>query len=337
MMKKFFLVKVFLCIFVLINAGGAWAQADKSTDITTNAAGVDEVLVVGVQPGPSLWKIYKDDHVLWILGTHKPLPKLMQWHSAQVEAAIAQSQVYIAPPAVKVKLSTLQIVSILPSAMGVKNNPNGEKLSDVLSPDTYLRWQLLKKKYIGKANDIEKYRPFFAAKELLDKALEKENLTSDTNILFAVNQLAQQHQLRIVTPTEIKTLESPRKFLKQFKRNSLNDTECFERTLVRLESELNDVRIHANAWAMGDLTALKNVAYPDQTAICYSAVFNSSIMEGEHIRDIPQQALQVWLAEAEKSIAENASTFAALPINQLQHPEGFLAAFRARGYEVVEP
>jgi hypothetical protein len=36
-----------------------------------------EVLVIGEQPGPALWKVSTDDHVLWIMGTYSPLPKQM--------------------------------------------------------------------------------------------------------------------------------------------------------------------------------------------------------------------------------------------------------------------
>lgn len=319
------LVVMPLCVY----AQNEQAKSDDSS--------IEEVLVVGAQLGPGLWKVSKGNHLLWILGTHEPLPKFMQWHSAQVESAIAQSQAYIAPPDVKVKLSTLQIVSILPSAIGIKNNPDGEKLNDVLSPELYARWLILKEKYIGKNKSIEKERPIFAAKELYDKALGKENLTSDTNIRYSVNQLVKQYKLRVVTPTETITLESPRKLVKQFKKTPLNDADCMEGIITTLESDLNNMRINANAWARGDLNTLKKLPYFNQAANCDNAMLNSSFMNEENLGNIPQQALNVWVAEAEKLLEENTSTFAVLPIGQLYHPEGFLAALRAKGYEIVEP
>ena len=58
-----------------------------------------ETLVVhGVQPGPGLWKVSKDDHVLWILGTASPLPDRIQWQSGEVEAIVARSQQVLLPP-----------------------------------------------------------------------------------------------------------------------------------------------------------------------------------------------------------------------------------------------
>ena len=55
------------------------------------AARLEEVLVVGEHPGPGLWKVSKRSHVLFVLGTHAPLPKDLVWRSKEVEAAIARS------------------------------------------------------------------------------------------------------------------------------------------------------------------------------------------------------------------------------------------------------
>jgi hypothetical protein len=43
------------------------------------------------------------------------------------------------------------------------------------------------------------------------------------------------------------------------------------------------------------------------------------------------------VVEAERALRENASTLAVAPIPELFADNGYLAALRARGYEVVEP
>jgi hypothetical protein len=57
-----------------------------------------EVLVVGKQPGPGLWRISKGDHDLWIFATLAPLPKQMIWDTADIEKHVGQSQAVLAPP-----------------------------------------------------------------------------------------------------------------------------------------------------------------------------------------------------------------------------------------------
>jgi hypothetical protein len=44
-----------------------------------------------------------------------------------------------------------------------------------------------------------------------------------------------------------------------------------------------------------------------------------------------------WLEVAEKAIADNVSTVAVLSMTELLKPDGWLAIFRARGYEIIEP
>ncbi|HJU09142.1 MAG TPA: TraB/GumN family protein, partial [Rhodanobacteraceae bacterium] len=60
---------------------GALAQtvspAAPSSSITT----LETVSVTGVLPGPGLWKVSRDGHVLWVLGVIPSLPAHMQWRS----------------------------------------------------------------------------------------------------------------------------------------------------------------------------------------------------------------------------------------------------------------
>jgi hypothetical protein len=44
-----------------------------------------------------------------------------------------------------------------------------------------------------------------------------------------------------------------------------------------------------------------------------------------------------WLGEAERALRNNRSTMAVVLMSELFAPNGYLAALRARGYEVVEP
>jgi len=44
-----------------------------------------------------------------------------------------------------------------------------------------------------------------------------------------------------------------------------------------------------------------------------------------------------WLKAAEKSLAENASTFALLRMKDIVDPNGYLADLKAKGYTVESP
>ena len=82
-----------LCVAAPVWSQSAPAPAATSTAPSpANAVKLETVSVTGVQPGPGLWKVSKDNHVMWVLGTLTPLPRRMEWQSKQVEQVIAQSQ-----------------------------------------------------------------------------------------------------------------------------------------------------------------------------------------------------------------------------------------------------
>lgn len=298
---------------------------------------VEEVLVVGEQPGPGLWRVYKDDHVLWILGTITPLPKNIQWHSKQVETAVADSQEFLREPGVKLQVGFWSKVSLLPSLIGVKNNPDGKKLVDVLPENLYTRWLLLKEKYIGEDKDIEKNRPIFAATELFKKSIDKSGMAPADSIRWAVEAIVRDKKIKTTRPMVDHELKNARSVVKKFKKSSLDDTECFAKTLDRLETDLGAMRLRANAWARGDLETLHNLPYHNEREDCESAVLNSELAQDQGVQNIKQLLKQEWLAAAEAALATNESTFSMLPMAELYKTDGYLAALAAKGYVVERP
>src|SRR5262249_23109225 len=143
------------------------APAHAAADDAGSASGTIEVVTVsGEQPGPGLWKISKNGHVIWVLGALQPLPKQMSWRSRSVEAVLAESQALLIFPKVDPGIGFFRGMTLLPSMLGARKNPNGAKLQEVLPPDLYARWLVLKARYIGRDEGIEQWRPIFAAGEL---------------------------------------------------------------------------------------------------------------------------------------------------------------------------
>lgn len=295
---------------------------------------IDEVLVIGEQPGPGLWLVYKGDHVLRVLGTISPIPKNMQWHSKQVEAALAESQEFITPPGVKVDIGFWGKVGLLPSLIGIKNNPDSKKLEDVLAPELYGRWVLLKDKYIGKDQDIEKQRPIFAASTLFKKSIEKSDLVSNERVRWALENVVRDNKIKTTRLRVMHELQSPRAAIKKFKKSTLDDVQCFAKTLDRLESDLDAMRARANAWSVGDINALRNLPYVDNRAACEDAILNSELAQDQGLQDIKTTLKNSWLEAAETALANNTYTFASLPMEELLRPDGYLAALAAKGYKV---
>jgi uncharacterized protein YbaP (TraB family) len=304
-------------------------------------APVEEVLVTGEQPGPGLWQVRRaddsDGHVLWILGSYAPLPKDMKWRSKELDGVIAASQELIAPPSVDAKVGALGGITLLPTLIGVRNNPDGRRLSDVVPPDLYARWLPLKERYLARNNDVERWRPIFAAQKLYFAALRESGLEPYGVVWPVVEKRARKARLPITEPKVKVKLEKPREAIREFKQAPLSDLECFAKTIERLESDVDLMRVRANAWATGDVATLRRLAPVDQASACIAVVMNSSLVQERGLADLPERFTEAWLEAADEALARNPSTLAVLSLERILAADGFLARLKARGYVVQDP
>jgi uncharacterized protein YbaP (TraB family) len=309
-------------------------SAQESAELPT-------VVVTGEQPGPGLWKVTSGDHVLWILGTLSPLPKDMHWQSKDIEQTIASSQAVLDPPRVKMDADVgfFGKLALLPALVGVRDNPDHRTLSDVLPPDLYARWTELKTKYFGagRARNLETWRPIFAAIELWNQAIRKAGLTRSDIAGDVVRNAAKQAKLEPIAPAYTVKVEDPRAAVKEFKKGSMDDLDCFRKTLDRIDRDIDAMAVRANAWATGDVDALRRLPDTDQREACIEAVANSDLAKERGISDLPDRVENAWLDAASASLAKNAVTFARLPIMDLLAPDGYVTKLRARGYKVEAP
>ncbi|MGN6151426.1 MAG: TraB/GumN family protein [Lysobacteraceae bacterium] len=309
------------------------------TAVPAGTQDLDAIVVTGRQPGPGLWKVSKGDHVLWILGVEGPLPKRMEWDSANVERRIAASQEVLAAPsaALDADVGFFRGLTLLPSLLRVRKNPDGKLLRDLVPPAQYARWEVLKARYIGSDQDVEAWRPLFAALQLYRKAIDRVGLTEDPVVTDAVRKAARRSGVPITDPKVTVRVADPKNALKSFAGESLDDTACFAKTLERIDVDLGAMVERANAWAQGDTETLRAKQGPSQWRACGDAITSNAVARRLGLADIEARVQASWMAAAEKALDRNASTFATLPTRQLFSADGYLAKLAARGYAIEEP
>ena len=300
---------------------------------------MEAMVVTGAQPGPGMWKVSKGDNIMWIMATQSPLPKKMEWVSKDVEKKIAKSDEILFETSVSVKTDRGMFGNMLliPSLFGARKNPNDAELKDVLSPELYQRWTVLKAKYIGRDSSIEKWRPIFAAQELYEKAIEKSGLSMENIVRPVVEDAAEEYKKRIVRPKIEITIEKPKAIIKEFSKSSLADIECFAKTMDRLETDLSAMIDRGNHWAIGDVAGLKRLSFTDQNLSCISALTNAAIAQKTGFADIRQRSRTAWLTAADAALAKNKITFSTLPMSDMVRPNGLLSSLREKGYLIEEP
>jgi hypothetical protein len=323
----------------LVGGAGLHAQSAPAAASTVHAVDLPAVSVSGVQPGPGLWKVSRDGHVMWILGLVPAMPAQVQWRSDEVAAAIAGSQELLEPPraSFEVKVGFFGKLFLLPSAYAARKNEDGRRLQDVLPSPLYQRWLALKARFIGHDNGIERWRPIFAAMELERKARKAYGLTGDAGVRKAVDALAAQHGVPRTEADYKVVIEHPRDALKAFRQAGPQDVECFARTLDSVEHDLPAMAARADAWAVGDLEALRRMPDSQARDACVQALSAAGFARQLGVADVPAKVVATWLAAARKALAANRQSFAMLPIDELLRPGAYLQALQADGYAVEAP
>lgn len=297
------------------------------------------VVVTGTLPGPGMWKVSRDGHVMHVLGTVSPLPERMEWISRDLEQVLAQAGEVVLSPSYTLDTDAgfFGKLALLPSLIGVRKNPGDARLREVVPAESYARWLALKQRYLGRDGGVEKMRPIFAANELYRAAIRDSGLSSRSVVWPVVDAAIKERGIKRTNPQVKGTLRNPKAALKEFRAESLGDLACFDKMLLNLETDVGRMVERANAWAVGDVDALRALPLGDQYQACQDALMQAAVARKNGLGNVEAEVRQAWLTAAEAAIANNAVSFAVLPMSELLKPDGYLTALQAKGYAVEAP
>lgn len=324
------------CAALSVHAGQTSSPIPAAKPEITNLA---PVAVSGTLPGPALWKVTKDGHVMWVLGITDPLPRKMAWETAVIERAVSDSQAVLKAPGLEIgaHVGFWGRLFLIPSMIGIKKLPGGQTLHDVLSPQLYARWQAQSLKYLGSATAEDRLRPMFAGQKLYEAAIKKSALTNDGGVQDRVLAFAKHDHVPVIDTSYVAIMKDPRADAKLFKKVNMSDQQCLSGILDATEQDLSQATARANAWATGDLTALRKVLSVHQEDDCLSAVGSTEFAQKMGMTDIANRIRGAWVKAVEESMAKNQQTTALLPIDKLLAPDGYLSVLAAQGYVVTAP
>jgi hypothetical protein len=314
---------VLLCLPMLAAAN---LQDD---DADSDESGMHVVVVTGVHSGPALWKVSSGQHVMWILGEVSPFPRKWQWKSKEFDKALRNSQELL------IDFSGYWWVEEENSAALDKASklPDGTRLKDIISAELHARVEATAKKF-GKPS-LEKWRPFSATNRLVSSAMKTLDLNG-FSARFAAAKLGEWRQRKV---TYFAAPELPFEERLRNWQQAANEV-CLERLVANIGDGGAGVLQLANAWAVGDIDSLRELvpAYSFSRDGFRSGECAAAMHGGEQqAYDYKTRRTQAWLAEAERALKKNRGTVAVVLMSELFAPDGYLAALRAKGYEIVEP
>jgi hypothetical protein len=325
-----------------------------STDVPAAEIAVseplEEVVVSGEFPGPGMWKVSRADdasgRVLWIIGAQTSLPKRLKWKSREVEAVVESAQEILLDSTVSMvpdeKIGIFRGLTLVPAMLKARKNPEEATLEQMLPPELYARWQVQKKRFLGREQGVEEWRPIFAADKLRREAVDDLGLRESGMVWEVVQKIAEKHKTKVTTPSLKYTFKRSevRDKIKEFSRESLADVECFSTTLDYTEalSRTETEAARARAWATGDIAALEALPQlPNPLLPCAMAVLSSQVARNMIPTDIREQLFTLWLDAAQQSLRTNQTTFAIVPLRKLLGADGYLAALREKGCTIDSP
>lgn len=291
-----------------------------------------QVVVSGRYRGPKLWRVSREGRVLWILGTVAPLPKHMIWQTQDIERLLRRTQEVIpARPAVGIGFHPFIAMHLYAIWRESQDNPGHQPLAAVLPPALYARFSALRLRFAPHDRRIERLRPILAARRLYDEALAASDLTLHDDIQRTVLTLARHegvavHRDKLHVSDPVAVMRD----LTQTPRAA--EIACLQSVVTRLETDLGPMQARARAWALGDVALLRRLPHIDNRDTCLEAVSGSA-----RVRALVSEAQQDWMSAVTQALAQNRTSLALQPMDQLLGPDGTLATLRRMGYLVEGP
>jgi uncharacterized protein YbaP (TraB family) len=330
----------FILLFALwqLSDFSALAQSRQDRDPVIEPV---TIMVTGRRPGPPLWKVSKDDNVLYIFGYLSPLPKRMRWDDARVKEVLNEAQEFISMP-------NFGWNTRMPRDM--LRNPDGQKLEEVLPPEYWELYLAFAETNFRRARVIETRRPIFAVSLLTSSLYNKHDLASGDKVLKTIDKLAKRNRgLKRSNPNiawpeglnarvDISTVTSLENLSIE------QELACFKSGLERVMPNINLIKQAANSWAEADvreliyLHDLRRVESVQGSTSdpCSLSVIDDADLQAE-MRAFSEDKVANWLKVVETALANNTTTFTILSMEMLLNEALLLDQLRERGYEVQAP
>jgi uncharacterized protein YbaP (TraB family) len=296
------------------------------------AAPIDEITVVGRYPGPPLWRVTSGDRTLWIFGDLSPVPKGLEWDPRNAERVLDRAGGVIGGPRVSaMTLNPIRLFRLYRAARRLVRLPDGTTLADLMPPDLYARYAALRSRHLPDADeDDEDVRPTLAAMRLYAAALDDTGLTTGSDV---AKKIARRMRRSNAEEAEVLVETEPETVLDELAKITPEaELACFASIIASIETDLSGMKERANAWAIGDVEALKRFDYPDSQGNCLAMLFTA-----DGLADLRDTLYATWLDEAESALEAYDTSFSVLPMRELIAADGLLAQLAARGYAVTAP
>ncbi|MGO4550323.1 TraB/GumN family protein [Lysobacter sp. 2RAF19] len=320
-----------LALAILLTSLAPLAHA---TDRTTHT--VLHTVEVRAAAGPPLWKYVRGDRTLWVVGDLGVVRKGTKINETAIRARVVESGAVLGRQGLVVgdNIGIFRTLTLWPAIRKVRFNADGARLADLLPLDVHARWMDAKTRYVGRDDGMERLRPMYAAFELYRAGLETHGLSNDDLAGSIVSDAAKARNVPIVDVRARMPIDDARKAVRTFDVPREQDIACLSDTLSRIDAWLPAAQALADAWAVGDVNAAREVRSKAPVQACWSTLTNAAIARSQGIADLEAHVHDAWREGLRKATAQHAVVFASIPLRDALDGTGLARVLLDEGFHL---
>ncbi len=316
------MVVVRIVLFLLIVLVCGLARADTPTP-PSDWSNIETVVVTARKPGPVMWRVTKGDSSVVLIGFVGPVPKDLAWNQDGVTDALTGARQLLLNARASVGL--VEGLWYLAWHSGDVYLPDGTTVETTLPEPLRKRYLAALPKSGHGADRYSSLRPPLALLRLEGDVIDAEGLTGKEPS-SSIERIARRLDVKTKPVADYEALP----MLKALPQMSPAANEaCVKDALDDLDDIAAHAKAAAEAWAVGDLDALKANWSEQRFQSCIEAVPGVSVLF--------QRAVHDSVAAVDAALTKPGKTVMLVSFGALLKKDGILDRLKAEGLAIEQP
>jgi hypothetical protein len=283
-----------------------------------------EVVEVQARPGPAVWHLSRGASEVWILGTVDAVPNGLNWNKGYLAELLDGARAILMPP--RPSIGLFEEAWFILTNGSKFSLPRGQALDTILPAELDARFAATRERLGQGRGHYRTDTPLRASLRLEEDVQDKLNLTRDEPS-DTIRKLAREKRVPLAPIARYEVLDAAKDMLKL----TLAEQQiCLSASVEDANWELSHAAPAAQAWAVGDLTALKANYGEARLAHCVIAAVQS-------VADISERDVADYTAAINDALGKPGKTIAVIEIGPLLRKNGVLQRLDALHVTIEGP
>ncbi|MGH6878170.1 MAG: TraB/GumN family protein [Rhizomicrobium sp.] len=285
---------------------------------------LETVIVTANAGGPAIWHAARNVADVAIVGIVEPLPDNFVWNTKPLDAILSGARLVLLPP--QVRMGVLSGVWFYLTESDLLHPPHGRTLRDVLDPGVAAELTRMCDFLHEPRDRYSDNSPILAAMRLGSDFRHVDDLTTHE----PADSIAALARARRVPVRRIATYDLIPSGEELLKLPPAITGRCIEAAIQDIAFQSRHVQAAANAWAIGDVSAMLANWSPSQYTECL-------VQLSSHATAIEARSIDDTVASVNAAIADGGRTVAVVDIGILLRKGGVLDRLKAEGISMTGP